>query len=218
MAGRAAPGSGADLWREKTPARPVRPVAAPILAVLARQHALVRHCFAEMSHFVAGLADRNAVSRDGEAVMLPAAPFARCGVPVLTVMNPVIMRNQGWGRAEQAHACYQPGEGAFYHTVNLATNWSDAARQVAKAGFERRWRHSRRECVRPSDVVGPDGLQGSASCPFSVAGNCCIEKHGGVTACSPATTPNPTEAAGQQRGRQVVDSRRASTEKRENLA
>lgn len=95
-------------------------MAAPIVAVLAGDDALVGHGLAKMADFVTRFTNGNILGGDREAVMLPATPLTRDGIAVVSACDPVIVRKNA-GRASEARARNQPSE-AFQHKLNPATH------------------------------------------------------------------------------------------------
>src|SRR4051794_17833345 len=61
--------------REEAAARAVRPLAAPVLSVLARQHLAVRHDLRRLPQLVADAVGLHHFGGDGKAVVFAAAPF-----------------------------------------------------------------------------------------------------------------------------------------------
>jgi len=95
--------------------------------------------------------------------MLAAAPLPCFGVAELPAGNPAIMREAGGGRAEQARASDQPGEAAshaLYPATVVGTPFRLARGDLGGAAQRR---VAAKVMIRPWDVVGPDGRQGSAN-------------------------------------------------------
>lgn len=90
-----------------------------------------------MADFIALPDGGDQAGRDGEAIVLATAPFARLGIAELAMCDPTVVGRAGGGRTEQARSGNQPVKAASEHTHNLATVVGTPFR-LARLGSERR--------------------------------------------------------------------------------
>lgn len=70
-------------------------MAAPILAILARQRLVIRNDFFRGDQLIARAIKLDQIGGDHNAIMIAAAPFAIGGAAETAAGNPAIMRKRG---------------------------------------------------------------------------------------------------------------------------